>query len=135
MTDVNLKDWVSDEDLVLEAKESNFNLPDDGVYPCIYMGYSKKVNEINGERREYLTHVWKIDSPDYPDQYVFQNTSLTLSDRSKLGEIVKALTGEVKAGEKVNLKELVGKKAKLVLIQTTLSNGKTVLKVEGVKPL
>ena len=135
MTDVNLKDWVSDEDLVLEAKESNFNLPDDGVYTCVYMGYSKKVNEINGERREYLTHVWKLDHPDYPDQYVFQNTSLTLSERSKLGEVVKALNGDLKVGQQINMKSLIGKKAKLVLLQTTLPNGKTVLKVESVKPL
>jgi len=121
MKEEKLTDYEGDEgkkvqhgamDMSMEPK--TYEILEEGTYECEYVGTAKKVSTQDGG--EYFSHKWKV--ADEEDQFIFENSSMTLSPKSKLGDIFKACGFKVEEGAKLNLKDLVGKKCQLYVIVT-----------------
>jgi len=108
---------VIDEKMtVKESKE--FELLEEALYECEYLGTAKKVSSQDGG--EYLSHKWEeIET----GTFIYENSSLTLSTKSKLFDIFKACGFKAEQGTNLNLKDLVGKVCMLHVIQEKDSKG------------
>jgi len=125
MKEENLKEYEGNEgkkvqheamDMSIEPK--TYEILEEGTYVCVYVGTAKKVSTQDGG--EYFSHKWKV--VDEEDVHIFENSSMTLSPKSKLGDIFKACGFKVEEGSKLNLKDLVGKECQLYVSVTP--NGK-----------
>jgi len=81
----------------------------EGVYECEYIG---TVERTNKDGNKYLGHKWEEVETG---QWIFENSSYVVSEKSKLFDIFKACGVKIAVGEEVNLAQLVGKKCNLYL--------------------
>ena len=98
----------------METKK--YEILEEGTYECEYVGTAEKVSTQDGGK--YFSHKWKVINDSEDPQYIFENSSTTLSPKSKLGDIFKACDFKVAEGATLNLKDLVGKKCQLYVVVT-----------------
>lgn len=102
-----LKDEYKKMEDILEVKEpKKYPILPAGLYRAVYAGTQKRSNEEGS----YYRHKWiMLNEGKETDRFIFENSSLSLSSKSKLGEMFKACGHELKLGELLNISWLVGK--------------------------
>lgn len=113
-----------DLELKMDVKKE-YELLASGLYECRYVGTSKReTREVNKEGeeelREYFRHKWEVVETG---KWLFENSSTTLSAKSRLGEMVKALGIETKPNQSLNLGDLMGRKCQLY-VESETKDGK-----------
>jgi hypothetical protein len=105
-------------------------LLDAGFYEAEYFGAEKRLNQ---KSEVYLSHKWKVDDSG-KEKNLYESSSLVVSDKSKMFEIITALDALPAVGNRIDLKSLVGKRCRL-MVDVISDNNMKKNKIKGHAPL